>query len=196
MPRIITYSPIDAAGRDLRVGDWVRVVSVPGSVAAMPRESRHAFSAAVGKTFQIEAFDRVGCAELDLSAKVGPDTIWIEPFCLVRTRRPTRRSARFSRILAIHRRLKRPRWSFSYTVRYRTGCSPLRRLARLNASFGFGHGWYVLEKRREIHGTFSTYDRKASSRRQLEGLRLQLKKSGLFGVLRVSRMRLSISHPA
>lgn len=192
MPRITTYAPIDAAGRDLRVGDWVRVVSVPGSVATMPRESRRAFSAAVSKTFQIEAFDRVGCAELDLSAKVGPDTIWIEPFCVVRTRRPKRRSARFSRILAIHRRLKRPRWSFSYTARHRTGPNPLRRLARLNASVGLGHGWYVLESRGEIHGTFSTYDRKASSRRRLERLRLQLKKGGLFSVLRVSRVRLTI----
>lgn len=78
MPRMNTYGPIDATGRDIRVGDWVRVVSVAGSVATMRRESRRAFSAAVGKTFQIEGFNRVGCAELDLTGKVGLDTIWIE----------------------------------------------------------------------------------------------------------------------
>ncbi len=182
---------MDAAGRDLRIGDWVRIASVPDSVTAMPRASRRAFSAAVGKTFQIEAFNRVGCAELDLSAKVGPDTIWIEPFCVVRTRRPKTRSARFSRVLAIQRKLKRPRWSFSYTVRYRAR-SPLRRLVQLNASLGFGHGWYVLANRKEIHGRFSTYDRKASSRRQLERLRLQLKKSGILGSLRVSQVRQAV----
>lgn len=94
MPRVSTYAPIDTAGRDLRVGDWVRVVSVPGSVVTMPRRSKRAFSAAVGKTFQLEAFNEIGCAELDLRGKVGPDTIWIEPFCFARTRRPTRYSAR------------------------------------------------------------------------------------------------------
>jgi hypothetical protein len=187
-----TYASIDATGRDLRVGDWVRVVSVPGSVATMRRESRRAFSAAVDKTFQIEAFNKLGCAELDLTGKVGPDTIWIEPFCVVRTRRPKRRSARFARVLAMRRRLERPRWLFSYVAKYLNGTSPTRRLERLNQSYRLGHGWYVLERRKEIHGTFSTLDRRAGSRRQLEGLRLELKKSNLFASLRISRVRLGI----
>ena len=188
MPRLNTYAPIDAAGRDLRVGDWVRVASVPTSVATMPRQSKRVFSAAVGKTFQIEAFNEVGCAELDLRDKVGPDTIWIESFCLVRTRRPTRFSARFARILAIRKRLERPRWSLSYTAKYGNGISPMRLLARLNRSLSLGHGWYRIEKCREIHGTFTTNDRRLSSRRQLEWLRFELKRSGLFDSLRIGRV--------
>jgi hypothetical protein len=188
MPRLNTYVPIDAAGRDLSVGDWVRVASVPTSVATMPRQSKRVFSGAVGKTFQIEAFDEVGCAELNLRGKVGPDTIWIEPFCLVRTRRPTRYSVRFARILAIRRRLERPRWSLSYTAKYGNGTSPMRLLARLNRSLRLGHGWYRIEKRRQIHGTFTTNDKKLSSRRQLEWLRFELKRSGLFDSLRIGRV--------
>lgn len=188
MPRVSTYAPIDTAGRDLRVGDWVRVVSVPGSVVTMPHRSKRAFSAAVGKTFQLEAFNEVGCAELDLRGKVGPDTIWIEPFCLARTRRPTRYSARFARILAVRKRLERPRWSLSYTAKYGNGISPMRLLDRLNRSLRLGHGWYRIEKRREIHGTFTTKDRRLSSRRQLEQLRLELKRSGLFESLRIGRI--------
>jgi hypothetical protein len=185
-----THAPIDAGGRDLRLGDWVRVVGVPGSVALMPRESRRAFSAAVDKTFQIEAFDQTGCAELDLTGKLGPQTIWIEPFCLVRTRRPKRRSARFARVVAIRKRLERPRWVFSYVGRYPKGKSPERRIARLSQPFRLGHGWSVSEKRREIRGTFSTADRRLSSRHQLERLRLALKKNGLFDSLQIGRVRL------
>lgn len=188
MPRVSTYAPIDTAGRDLRVGDWVRVVSVPGSVVTMPHRSKRAFSAAVGKTFQLEAFNEVGCAELDLRGKVGPDTIWIEPFCLARTRRPTRYSARFARILAVRKRFERPRWSLRYTAKYGNGITPMRLLARLNRSLRLGHGWYRIEKRREIHGTFTTKDRRLSSWRQLEQLRLELKRSGLFESLRIGRI--------
>jgi hypothetical protein len=185
MPRVSTYAPIDTAGRDLRVGDWVRVVSVPGTVVTMPHRSKRVFSAAVGKTFQLEAFNEVGYAELDLRGKVGPDTIWIEPFCLARTRRPMRYSARFARILAVRKRFERPRWSLRYTAKYGNGISPMRLLARLNRSLRLGHGWYRIEKCREIHGTFTTKDRRLSSRRQLEQLRLELKRSGLFESLRI-----------
>jgi hypothetical protein len=188
MSRVGTYAPIDAAGRDLRVGDWVRIVSVPGSVAKMPRRSKRVFSTAVGKTFQIEAFNDLGCAELDLHGKVGPDTIWIEPFCLARTRRPTRYSARFVRILSLRKRLERPRWSLSYTAKYGDGIRPMRLLSRLNRSLRLGHGWYRNEKRQEIHGTFTTNDRRLSSRRQLEQLRRELKRSGLFDSLRIGRV--------
>ena len=189
MPRVVsTHAPTDTAGRDLRVGDYVRVVSIPGSVATMPRRSKRVFSAAMGKTFQIEAFDEVGRAELDLHGKVGPDTIWIEPFCLMRTRRLSRYSVRFARILAIRKRLERPRWSLSYKAKYGNGISPMRLLARLNRCLRLGHGWYRLEKRREIHGTFTTNDRRLSSRRQLERFRFQLKKSGLFYSLRIGRV--------
>ena len=58
------------------------MVGVPS--ARMPRSTKQAFSRAVGKTFQIEAFDESGCAELALTGKVRFDTIWIEPFCVQR----------------------------------------------------------------------------------------------------------------
>lgn len=192
MPRLNRYSPSDVHGRDIRVGDWVRVVSVPGSVAAMPRETRRVFSAAVGQTFQIEAFDGLGCAELDLTGKVGLDTIWIEPFCVQRVRRPRRYSARFRRIMAIRRRLERPRWSLRYLGKYRANENPQKLVARLSRGSVLGHGWYVVEKRREVHGTFFADDRKVSSKRRLEQWRMELKRTSVFESLRLGRVRLDI----
>src|SRR5215471_18598343 len=92
------HAPTDVAGRDVRIWDWVRVVSVPDSVSRMPRATKRAFARAVGKTFQIEAFDELGCAELDLSGKVGWDTIWIEPFCVQRFRRPKKQVSDFEKL--------------------------------------------------------------------------------------------------
>ena len=183
------HSPTDAAGCDVRVGDWVRVVSVPASIARMPGDAKRAFSRAVGKTFQIEAFDQLGCAELDLTGKVGFDTIWIEPSCVLRARRPKTHSLRFRRILAIRRKLDRPRWSFRYVGRYRTkedAAKLVRRLCR----FWLSHGWYVLERRREIHGTFSAPDATLRSKRQLEQVRKDLHDIELFASLDVARIRL------
>src|SRR5215510_13699516 len=91
----LRHSSTDVAGREVQIGDWVRVVSVPASIARMPRASKRAFARAVGRTFQIEAFDELGCAELDLTGKVGFDTIWIEPFCVQRFRRPKKQSLQF-----------------------------------------------------------------------------------------------------
>lgn len=83
------YEAFDALGRDIRLGDWVRVIQVPMSVVGMPKETLSAFSAAIGRTFQVPDFDQVGCLELDLHQKLRHlDTIWLEPFCCVRSRRP------------------------------------------------------------------------------------------------------------
>jgi hypothetical protein len=67
----IRHLPIDIVGRDVRVGDWVRVVRVPESITGMDRDAKWAFARAVGRTFQIEAFDELGCAELEL-----PPAVW------------------------------------------------------------------------------------------------------------------------
>ena len=120
------HSSADVAGRDVKVGDWVRVVSVPDSIARMPGATKRVFSRAVGKTFQVEAFDELGCAELDLSGKVGLDTIWIEPSCVQRFRRPRKQSLRFRRTLMIRRKLDRPRWSLRYVAKYRAKDHPDR----------------------------------------------------------------------
>jgi hypothetical protein len=192
MPRVTIFPPIDAKGRNLRVGDWVRVVGVPDSIARMSPQTKRVFSVSVGRTFQIEGFDALGCAELDLTGKIGSDTIWIEPFCVVRFRRPKRRSARFRRILAVRRRLDQPRWSLRYTAKYRTGTNVARLLTRLNRNSEFGHGWRVIKGDRKICGVFTTNDRTPRSRRQLEQWRLHLRKCGLFESLRPGQIRLSI----
>ena len=180
----------DVAGRDLRVGDWVRVVCVPDSIARMRRATKRAFSRAVGKTFQIEAFDESGCAELDLTGKVGWDTIWIEPICVRRFRRPRKHSLRFRRTLMIRRKVERPRWSFRYVARYRRTDNPDRLVRRLRR-FAINHGWYVLKERAEIHGTFYAPDQTLSSKRRLEQLRKELREQDLFLSFRAAGIRLS-----
>ena len=185
----LRHSSTDVVGRDIRIGDWVRVVSVPDSIARMPRASKRAFARAVGRTFQIEAFDESGCAELDLTGKVGFDTIWIEPFCVRRVRRPTQHSLRFRRILEIRRKLDRPRWSFRYVAKYRKTDDPAKLIKHMQR-FETNQGWYVLEKRREIHGTFCAQDGRVNSKRQLQELRKALSASDLFASLHLGRVRL------
>lgn len=190
----VRHAATDIAGRDVRVGDWVRVVSVPASIARMPRSSKRVFSRAVGKTFQVEAFDESGSAELDLTGKVGFDTIWIEPFCVRRVRRPSKHSRRFRRILAIRRRLDRPRWSFRYVAKYRKTddvAKLVKRLVERTQRCWISQGWYVLETRREIHGTFYAQDDKWSSKTELQQLRKELAVSDLFASLHLARVRLA-----
>ena len=184
------HSPTDATGRDLRVGDWVRVVSVPDSIARMPSESQRAFARAVGKTFQIEGFNELGLAELDLSGKVGRDTIWIEPPCVRRFRRPGKQSLRFRKTLAIRRKLDRPRWSLRYVATYGANEKADRLVERLHR-FAFNHGWYVVKDRREIHGTFYAPDKTSSSKKRLQQLRRELSASELFLTLRLASVRLT-----
>ena len=80
-------APIDINGKNLRVGDWVRVIAVPLSIQNMPDDSKEAFSRAVGETLQIESFNEIGYLELDFWPKLGCDTIWLEPYCVQRFRR-------------------------------------------------------------------------------------------------------------
>lgn len=185
----IRHSPIDVVGRDIRVGDWVRVVSVPESIARMHRDAKRAFARAVGKTFQIEAFDELGCAELDLTGKVGWDTIWIEPSCVQRFRRPRRQSRRFRRVLETRRKLDRPRWSLSYVAKYHPADHPDRLIKSL-LRFEMGQGCCVLPERNEIHGTFYAKDKRLSSKRRLERLKGELEESELFRTLHLGTVRL------
>src|SRR5262245_46912127 len=190
MSRPRKHRPLDVNVRGIRIGEWVRVVSVPESVATMPRDTKCAFSRAVGKTFQIEAFNWIGCVELDLTGKVGLETILVEPFCVRRARRPRRYSLRFRKILSLRRKLDRPRLSFPYVAEYHPGSDPQKLVARLSPPWKLWHGWYFLENRGEIHGTFSAPDRRLSSRRQLEEWRAQLKATDSFKLVRVGSVRL------
>lgn len=95
------HEPVDSEGRDLKVGDWVRVIAAPLSIRGMPAESLEAFSRAIGHTFQIEAFDEAGCLHLDMYPKVSCDSIYIEPYCVRRSRRYRKPSKAFQKRLAI-----------------------------------------------------------------------------------------------
>jgi hypothetical protein len=99
-------SAADIDGRAIEVGDWIRVLLSPPSVRSMPRPTQKVFRAAVGKTFQVEAFDGRGYPELKLDSKVpGLHTIWIEPGFTKVVRRPTKYSNRFRQVIEVYRRV-------------------------------------------------------------------------------------------
>ena len=82
-------SVMDARNRDVRLGDWVRIIQAPTSIVGMPPETLDAFSVAIGLTLQVLEIDEVGCLELALHQKLPRwDTIWLESACCVRSRRP------------------------------------------------------------------------------------------------------------
>jgi hypothetical protein len=97
-------SAIDVDGRVIEVGDWLRVLVFPPAIRSMPRSTQRVFRAAIGKSFQVEAFDGRGYPELKLDPKVpGLHTIWIEPAFTKIIRRPARCSSRFRRVLESYR---------------------------------------------------------------------------------------------
>jgi hypothetical protein len=112
-------APIDANGRVVMLGDWVRVIQAPLSIIGMQRESVDIFTAAIGHTFQVHEVTQYGCLELLLyknkSLKLDTwDSIYLEAFCCVITRRPRRQSAYFKKHLAfvfeLDRESGRPEW--------------------------------------------------------------------------------------
>lgn len=93
---------VDARNRDVRLGDWVRIIQAPTSIGGMPPETLEAFSVAIGLTLQVMEIDGVGCLELELHQKLSRwDTIWLEPVCCIRSRRPKHPGRYFVR----HRKL-------------------------------------------------------------------------------------------
>ncbi|MEE9344421.1 MAG: hypothetical protein V3U88_02320 [Methylococcales bacterium] len=98
------YDSIDANGNDLRLGDWVKVIAAPTTISNMPKDSKESFSRAIGETLQIEAFNDIGCIELDFYPKLRSfDTTWLEPFLCVRFRRYKKFSKRFQQKLQLSR---------------------------------------------------------------------------------------------
>ncbi len=82
--------PIDKKGRSLEIGDWVRIIDLPPTISDLPVETRKVFGKSLGNTFKIEGFGRYGHLELEVWKKLkleGMDTIYIEPFCVLRSRR-------------------------------------------------------------------------------------------------------------
>ncbi len=101
----IFHEPMDANGKDLKVGDWVRVISIPSSIKNMPKDTREAFSKAVGHTLQIEDFGEDGSLELDMWPKISLDSIWLEPYCCLRFRRYKKHSKHFQKIIKMRNEL-------------------------------------------------------------------------------------------
>jgi hypothetical protein len=92
-------APMDMNGREILLGDWVRVIQAPLSIRGMPSDTLSAFSNAIGHTFQVEEIAPNGELVLELWPKISLDTIWLEPCCCVVFRRPVKFSKRFRRIL-------------------------------------------------------------------------------------------------
>jgi hypothetical protein len=92
---VISAEPIDANGRLVKLGDWVRVLQAPISIVGMPEETLAAFSKAVSHTFQVDSIQKNGDLELDTGKKIGCGWIWIESTCCVVARRPQKRSRAF-----------------------------------------------------------------------------------------------------
>jgi hypothetical protein len=156
--------PIDINGKDLRIGDWVKVISVPLSICQMPDDSKDAFSRAVGENFQIADFDEIGCLELDFPKKLGGDFIWIEPYCVKRIRRYKEHSIQFKRLLELKKELERSQYIFSYKVTWPEKGSYENSLVALDfQDWDIGRGWSVSHEERYIAGNFSIYIHKANS---------------------------------
>ena len=81
------FAALDLNGKDLAVGDWVRVVQAPVSIGSFPEETKTAFSNAIGRTFRIQSFNEIGWIELWFHDNPCLDSIWIEPFLVRRFRR-------------------------------------------------------------------------------------------------------------
>ena len=115
------HAPLDIDGKDLKIGDWVRVIAVPLSIKDMPDESKEAFSNAVGHTFQIVSFDELGCLHLELWPKLSLDTIWLEPFLAKRSRRYKQLSKSFQKQLELEAAPPPPRYEVKFDIRLKEG---------------------------------------------------------------------------
>jgi hypothetical protein len=86
--------------RPIRIGDKVRVLKVPPSVAKeMPAETRRIFRRCVGKVLRVDGFGRYGHLELNVNddgsqATPTAHTIWIEPECVEVVKAARRRQQR------------------------------------------------------------------------------------------------------
>jgi len=178
--------PIDMNGKGLRVGDWVKVLSVPLSICHMPDDSKDAFSRAVGNNFQIVDFDEIGCLELEFPKKLGGDFIWLEPNCVKRIRRYKEHSIKFKRLLELKKELERPQYFFSYKVKWpETGSYEASLKALEFEDWDIGRGWSVSQEQRYIEGNFSIYIHKANSLERINQCRKFMKSLSCFEELEV-----------
>ena len=173
--------PIDINGKDLRVGDWVKVISVPLSICHMPEDSKDVFSRAVGNNFQIIDFDGIGCLELEFSKKLGGDFIWIEPYCVKRIRRYKDHSFKFKRLMGLKKDLEHPQYFFSYKVTWPETGSYDDSLKVLEfEDWDIGRGWSVSQEQRYIEGNFSIYVHKSNALERINQCRQFVKSLACF----------------
>ena len=184
------YKPIDIKGKDLQLGDWVRVIAVPLSIQDMPNDTKIAFSKAVGETLQIESFDETGCLELDFCSKLGCDTIQLEPFCVERFRRYKKFSKRFQKILKIKKELELPEHIFTYKAIWPVNGDYDSSLDCFEfEDWEIGHGWAVWEEERRIEGTFSIHKHKKNSLDRIQLCRQFVSSINYFEHIEVSEIK-------
>ena len=74
--------------RKFRVGDRVRLNTLPPNIETMPHETQQVFKLSIGKVFKVEGFGRYGHVELQVGPEIDAmvsgfmNTIWVEPECL------------------------------------------------------------------------------------------------------------------
>jgi hypothetical protein len=146
------HPAIDLNGKDLQLGDWVRVIMVPLLIRNMRVESKDAFSKAVGHTFQIEAFDETGCLELDMWPKICLDSIWLEPFCVKRLRRYKSNSLAFQKKLRDKNAPPPPHYKLQFDIRLKPGVD-IETFGHKIISMGSGGGFAVWPDDRRIKGS-------------------------------------------
>ena len=186
------FDPIDVNGKDLQVGDWVRVLCVALSIRNMPDETKTAFSKAVGETLQIESLDEIGYLELDFWPKFGCDTIWLDPFCVERFRRHKKLSKRFKKILELNKGFERPEFVFIYTAKWPQNGTYEDSLACFDFEdwdIVIGHGWSVWSEDRRIEGTLSIHKHKKNSLERIKNYRLIVKSLNYFENIKVGEIQ-------
>ena len=114
----------------------------------------------------IEGFDSTGCLELFLWPKLSADTIWIEPHCVVRSRRPLRLSKAFLRRRQIESAPKIPRLAISFDIVAQADVD-LEELGHSLTHFGTGGGFGVWPKGRRIKGSVYAEKHLADARERL-----------------------------
>ena len=83
------HPPIDARGKEIGIGQMVRVIGVP-TLEGMSEEglkmSEPVFKYLVGRLCRVSGFDEYGCAEIEVviphGTSKGWHEVWLEPYLL------------------------------------------------------------------------------------------------------------------
>jgi len=170
------HAPLDIDGKDLKIGDWVRVVAVPLTIKDMPEETKEAFSNAVGHTFQIVSFDELGCLHLELWPKISLDTIWLEPFCARRYRRYKQLSKSFQKVLEMEAAPRPPRYEVKFDITLKEGVD-VEEFGYHLLGFGTGGGFACWPDARRIKGSVYANKSEPDAMEMLEGARRAIAES-------------------